>query len=122
MIRKIAVLCACIALAACAQGGVVQDRVALPAAPPPGEPPSTIGMTADALRIAFGAPAFVRKDGNTQFWRYNGTTCHAFFFLYPQVGVLTVGHVETLPHGNGIAADINCLNSLRLQPPPAPVS
>ena len=122
MIRKLCVVSACILLAACANRAAIPDRVALPAAPPPGEPPSTIGLSAEALRAAFGPPAFVRKDGETEFWRYNGATCHAYFFLYKQNSILTVGHVETLPHGAAIAADNLCLNSLRLHPVPLPVS
>jgi len=122
MIRKIVVVSACILLAACANGTGVQDRVALPSPPPPGEPPSTIGLSAEALRAAFGTPAFVRKDGETEFWRYNGATCHAYFFLYKTNSILTVGHVETLPHGASIAADDSCLNALRLHPVPLPVS
>jgi hypothetical protein len=122
MIRKLLVVSACVLLAACANRAAVPDRVALPAAPPPGEPPNAIGLSATALRAAFGTPAFVRKDGETEFWRYNGATCRAFFFLYKQNSILTVGHVETLPHGAAIAADNNCLNALRLRPVPLPVS
>jgi len=122
MIRKLLVVSAYVLLAACANRAAVPDRVALPAAPPPGEPPNVIGLSATALRAAFGAPAFVRKDGETEFWRYNGATCRAFFFLYKQNSILTVGHVETLPHGAAIAADNYCLNALRLRPAPLPVS
>jgi hypothetical protein len=122
MIRKLLVVSVCAMLAACANRAPVPDRVALPAAPPPGEPPNALGLSVDALRAAFGPPAFVRKDGDTEFWRYTGTNCRAFFFLYKQNNVLTVGHVETLPHGASIAADNACLNALRLRPVPLPVS
>jgi len=122
MIRKLLVVSACVLLAACANRAAVPDRVALPPAPPAGEPPNVIGLSAVAMRATFGAPAFVRKDGETEFWRYNGATCRAFFFLYKQNGALAVGHVETLPHGAAIAADNNCLNALRLRPVPLPVS
>jgi hypothetical protein len=122
MIRKLVVISVCALLAACANRVAVQDRVALPSAPPPGEPPNIIGLSADTMRATFGTPAFVRKDGETEFWRYNGATCRAFFFLYKQNRVLTVGHVETLPHGAAIAADVACLNSLRLHPVPLSTS
>jgi hypothetical protein len=122
MIRKIAVLSACVLLAACANRAAAPERIELPSAPPPGEPPNVIGLFADAVRAAFGEPAFVRKDGETQFWRYNGAACHAFFMLYKQNGALTVQHVETLPHGAAIAADLPCLNALRLHPVPLPLS
>ena len=74
------------------------DHIALPPSPPLGEPANMIGMTDAALRTTFGAPAFMRKDGSIQFWRYKGVACQAFFFLYPDHGVLTVQHIETLPH------------------------
>jgi len=123
MIRKLVVLSACVLLAACANRAAVPDRVALPAAPPPGEPPNVIGLSPNALSAAFGEPAFIRKDGGTEFWRYNGKTCRAFFFLYKQNNILTVGHMETLPHGAAIAADNACLDTLRLRPVPIrPVS
>lgn len=106
-------------LAACANRPAA-DRIALPAAPPPGEPKSTEGMTADALKLAYGVPAFTRIDGDTQLWRYDGTACRAFFFLYRENGALTVRHVETLPRPAGAAADQACLGALRRTP--APVS
>ena len=69
-------------------------------------------MTEAALRTTFGTPAFVRKDGSIQFWRYKGQACQAFFFLYPDHGVLTVQHVETLPRPVNTATDASCLQSL----------
>jgi hypothetical protein len=115
--RILSIACICLALAACASRPPA-DRIALPAAPPPGEPAATSGMTAQALKIAYGAPAFARVDGDTQLWRYDGTACHAFFFLYPDKGTLTVRHVETLPRPADAAADPACLNALRRQPLP----
>ena len=60
-------------------------------------------MAATGLQAAFGTPAFVRKDGATEMWRYDGAACRAFFFLYG--APLMVRHVETLPHGAPSAAD-----------------
>ena len=80
----VSVLALCMVLGACAARAPQQDRVPLPAAPPPGEPASTEGMSAASLALAFGAPAFMRKDGGTELWRYDGATCQAFFFLYPE--------------------------------------
>jgi hypothetical protein len=71
-------------------------------------------MAAPALQAAFGHPAFVRKDGGTEMWRYDGAACRAFFFLYG--APLAVRHVETLPHGAQSAADIDCLNALKFSP------
>jgi hypothetical protein len=114
MIRPFIVASACALLAACAAGGQVQ-HVALPAAPPPGEPGNVAGLSAAQIRVAFGAPAFTRKDGKVEMWRYDGAGCKAFFFLYPDTAGMSVHHVETIPRGQDIAADSNCLNALLLR-------
>ncbi len=86
----------------------------IPSAPPRGEPGLYLNMAAPALQAAFGRPAFVRKDGATEMWRYDGAACRAFFFFYGMP--LTVRHVETLPHGAESAADPACLTALRVSP------
>ena len=89
-------------------------RATIPPAPPRGEPGQYLNMSADGLKAAFGQPAFVRQDGATQMWRYDGAACRAFFFLYG--APLGVRHVETIPHGRAEAADTGCLTSLRAAP------
>ena len=86
----------------------------IPSAPPRGEPGQYLNMPATGLQAAFGRPAFVRKDGATEMWRYDGEACRAFFFLYG--APLAVRHVETLPHGVQSAADFACLTALRVSP------
>ena len=85
----------------------------IPSAPPRGEPGPYLNMPAAALQAALGKPAFVRKDGATEMWRYDGAACRAFFFLYGAA----VRHVETIPHGKSEAADIGCLTALRTASP-----
>jgi len=87
---------------------------AIPPAPPRGEPGQYLNMPATSLQAAFGKPAFVRKDGATEMWRYDGQSCRAFFFLYGSP--LAVRHVETLPHAARNAADMDCLIALRASP------
>lgn len=110
---RIASLFALCALTACATPP--PNQVPLPASPPTGEPANMTGLDASNVRVAFGTPQFVRKDGQIEMWRYDGANCKAFFFLYPNGSSLAVRHVETLPHGNDSAADANCLQSLRAQ-------
>ena len=57
----------------------------------------------------------MRKDNGTEMWRYDGTSCKAFFFFYAANNTMTVKHVETLPRGSDIAADSTCLASLQVQ-------
>jgi hypothetical protein len=108
------VLAACAFLAACAGS----NEIALPEAAPPGEPDWIAGMNSAKLRLAFGTPAFVRKDGDDEMWRYDAPRCKAFFFLYPKDGALQVRHVETMPRGGDIAADEGCLNAIRVSQTP----
>jgi hypothetical protein len=123
--RRIAVLFAALALAGCATPKVAPPlvpgappTVAIPAAPPHGEPEGYVNLPAAQLRTAFGAPAFVRHDGVTDMWRYDGTACRAFFFLYGDGAARAVRHVETLPRGTDSAVDPACLTALRITPAP----
>lgn len=121
MAKRLTILLACAALCACTAAPRTSPNVPLPPAPPPGEPPDLAGLPAAALKVAFGPPAFVRKDGTIEMWRYENASCKAFFFLYPNGDSLAVRHVETIPRGGDIAADATCLQGLRLHAP-APVS
>jgi hypothetical protein len=119
MIRRAAALSFVFLAAACAAKTPVAPRApttaAIPSAPPRGEPSQYFNMPEAGLQAAFGRPAFVRKDGATEMWRYDGEACRAFFFLYG--APLAVRHVETLPRGVQSAADSACLTVLRVSPP-----
>ncbi|MBV9330542.1 MAG: hypothetical protein JOZ55_03215 [Alphaproteobacteria bacterium] len=82
---------------------------------PPGEPPGIAGLADSQIRLAYGAPSFVRKDGVTEIWRYDAQSCRAFFFFYPSEGTQKVRHVETSPRGTAMAADLTCLDAVRAQ-------
>ena len=119
MIRRVTVLSLALLAGACAakapQSPPPQPTVAsIPPPPPRGEPGPWFNMAATGIQAAFGKPAFVRKDGATEMWRYDGAACRAFFFLYGSP--LTVRHVETLPHGPQSAADTGCLAALQASP------
>ena len=113
MPRYLAIAFLCALLAACASAPKDNTDVNLPPAPPPGEPADIAGIGASALRVAFGAPAFVRRDGPAEIWRYDGPGCKAFFFLYSNGTSFTVKHVETVPRGGAMAADTDCLAQIR---------
>jgi hypothetical protein len=124
---RLLAIASCALLAACA--GVQQRQpapkaapaVTVAPAPPSGEPGDLAGLGSTQLRVVFGAPAFVRKEGTMELWRYDSASCRAFFFLYPYGSSLLVRHVETLPRGLDMAADEACLEALRTRSP-APVS
>jgi hypothetical protein len=117
MLRRFSCLILVLAVAGCAAPKASAPPVpsAIPSAPSRGEPGQYLNMPAPGLQAAFGKPAFVRKDGATEMWRYDGQSCRAFFFLYGSP--LMVRHVETLPHGaQNAAADMACLTALRASP------
>jgi len=117
MLRRFSCLLLVLAVAGCAAPKAsppVPSGSAIPPAPPRGEPSQYINLPVSGLQAAFGKPAFVRKDGVTEMWRYDGQNCRAFFFLYGSP--LMVRHVETLPHGAQDAADMTCLTALRTAP------
>lgn len=123
MFHRALVILAALALAGCAAQRQAQlpaplpgTGLAIPAPPPRGEPEGFANLPAAQLRAAFGAPAFVRRDGATEMWRYDGTACRAFFFLYGAGNNRMVRHVETLPRGAQNAADPACLKVLRASP------
>jgi hypothetical protein len=122
-LRPLAAALLCATLAACAATPrQTAPTVPLPPPPTPGEPAGISGMQPAQLRVAFGAPALMRKDGTTEMWRYDGAGCKAFFFLYREAGALAVRHVETVPRGREIAADQTCLDAIRAHPNATPVS
>ncbi|HMH64746.1 MAG TPA: hypothetical protein VK515_04130 [Rhizomicrobium sp.] len=117
MIRRVSCLILALLAAGCAAKAPqasVQASAVIPPAPPRGEPSLYLNMQGPGLQAAFGRPAFVRRDGATEMWRYDGAACRAFFFLYG--APLAVRHVETLPHGVQSAADSACLTALRASP------
>ena len=118
MMRRFTCLLVALLAASCAaqapKSRAPAAQRAIPAAPPRGEPTQYLNMATASLQAAFGKPAFVRKDGATEMWRYDGQSCRAFFFLYGSP--LAVRHVETLPHAARNAADMDCLIALRASP------
>jgi hypothetical protein len=122
MMRRLSCMVLALLAAGCAHrappapSSPVAPGAAIPAAPPRGEPGQYLNMPASGLQTAFGQPAFVRKDGVTEMWRYDGKDCRAIFFLYGTP--LMVRHVETLPHAADNAADMACLTGLRVSPAP----
>lgn len=117
--RTIFTLTLALGLAACAQKQAPPPPAAtvpLPPPPPRGEPDRFTNLSAASLRAELGAPAFVRKDGATEMWRYDSKSCHAYFFFYGAGADQAVSHVETLPQGKNDAADPACLDVLKKTP------
>ena len=79
------------------------------AAVPVMQPPPT---DAPSLRARYGAPDFIRREGESELWRYDGADCAAFFFLYRDGNALTIRFSETMPRGKETAADPACVESL----------
>ena len=65
------------------------------------------------LRAEFGAPDFIRKEIDSELWRYDGTGCALFVFLYRENETYLLRHIETLPRGSQTAADEACVASVK---------
>ena len=119
LIRRVPALLLSLGLAACAGKPLAlpvnnpSPVVPIPPAPPRGEPDRFSNISVPQLQALLGAPAFVRKDGATEMWRYDAPTCRAFFFIYGSGAQQQVRHIETLPAGRTVAADPACLNALK---------
>lgn len=90
----------------------VEPTIPLPPPPPRGEPQGFAGIDAARLTALAGAPAFTRKDGTTEMWRYDAGSCRVFFFFTGAPA--RVQHIETMPRGQSAAADPACLNALSM--------
>ena len=76
----------------------------IPMLPPPTD--------AQSLRARYGTPDFVRREMETELWRYDGAACSIFFFLYREGDALKLRYSETTPRGMNMAADARCVESL----------
>ena len=85
----------------------------VPAMPPP--------MPTDAmsLRAAYGTPDFVRRETDSELWRYDAPGCAAFFFLYRDGDALRLRYTETNPRGREAVADPACIAKLDHRVPAA---
>ncbi len=75
-------------------------------------PPPTDGVS---LRARYGAPDFIRREADSELWRYDGANCAAFFFLYREGEALKLRYAETMPRGTAEPADPACVDSLSLR-------
>ena len=71
---------------------------------------------AASLRARYGAPDFIRREAESELWRYDGADCAAFFFLYREGDVLKLRFSETMPRGKETVADPACVESLNAHP------
>jgi hypothetical protein len=79
---------------------------------PPSAGSGLVGWEADKILTLYGKPAFVRKEKDSELWRYDGQHCAAFFFMYQEQAGLRVRHVETYP-AQGAMADAACLAGIK---------
>jgi hypothetical protein len=68
---------------------------------------------ADSLHAAYGMPDFVRREKDSELWRYDAHDCTAFFFLYRDGETWRLRYSESLPPGRNMAASEACVQNLR---------
>ena len=81
------------------------------------------GMTADALRSAWGEPSLKRTETGAELWQYGGGgTCTLLVYLYANASsVMTVTRAEAVPGGADDAAVTTCAKAAG-KPPLKPIS
>ena len=77
----------------------------VPVVPPP-------PVDAASLRARYGPPDFVRREPDSELWRYDGADCAVFFFLYRDGDALRIRYTESTPRGMEMPADPKCVESL----------
>jgi hypothetical protein len=82
--------------------------------------PGPLPMEATALRMRLGNPDFIRREMDTELWRYDAARCSVFFFMQQQGGMLRLRYTETLPRGMTMAADPACIAALEQRMAAAP--
>ena len=97
----------------------IEPAIAMPLSLPPAAriaPPVPVMLPpptdAISLRARYGPPDFLRREPESELWRYDGANCAVFFFLYREGNVLKLRYSETMPRGMEMAADPACVESL----------
>ena len=69
----------------------------MPPAPTPMRMRAPIPTEGAALRARFGAPNFIRREMDSELWRYDSGRCAVFFFLSRTGNELRLRYIDTLP-------------------------
>lgn len=72
-------------------------------------PKDLVGKSGLQITSAFGAPAFLRKDGEAQIWQYRGTNCLLDVFLYKDGTGYKVKYAELRRRARGELTESACL-------------
>ncbi len=91
---------------------VIMPVAPVPPVPEPVRMPAPIPAEGAALRARFGNPDFIRREMDTELWRYDSQRCAVFFFMQREGPMLQLRYTETLPRGMDMAADPVCLKTL----------
>ncbi len=84
----------------------IPDELDTLAPPPPGADESY-------FRTEYGPPDFVRQEIESQLWRYDGSDCTLFVFLYIESESYVLRHAETDPPGVDGTIDTSCLRNIK---------
>ena len=84
----------------------------MPPAPTPMRMRAPIPTEGAALRARFGAPNFIRREMDSELWRYDSGRCAVFFFFSRAGNELRLRYIDTLPRSM-IGPDPICIDSLQ---------
>lgn len=71
-------------------------------------PATLIGLTDEKISTLLGAPAFIRRDPPSQFWRYRSGACVLELVFYRKSGTLRVNHVSTRANAEASVSQPRC--------------
>jgi hypothetical protein len=74
--------------------------------------PAPIPTEGAALRARFGEPNFIRREGESELWRYDSMRCSVFFFLSRSGSELRLRYTDTLPR-TMMGPDPACIDALQ---------
>jgi hypothetical protein len=74
--------------------------------------PAPIPTEGAALRARFGEPNFIRREGDSELWRYDSVRCSVFFFLTRAGTELRLRYTDTLPR-TMLGPDPACIDALQ---------
>lgn len=92
---------------------------AAPSLPAPASQTAAAALDEAGVRARYGEPDFIRKETDSQLWRYDGADCALFLFLYRENETYRLRYMESLPRGADGAADPACAAGIRARGAPS---
>ena len=91
------------------QAGATSQRSVAARPSPIAKPGDLAGRTVEQVSALLGTPAFRRRDGTAEVWRYDGNVCFLDVFFYQEQGTARVKHAEVRRRAGAPKSDRDCI-------------